>query len=349
MQRRDFDFELPPELIAQHPVTPRSASRLLRIAGGDGALEDLRFTDLPRLTRPGDLLVFNDTRVVPARLRATKDTGGAVELLLERVLGPRTVLVQVRSSKPLRPAHRLALPGGAQARLLERRGDLFVLELSSEPLALFETWGETPLPPYIERAPRPEDRERYQTIYARAPGAVAAPTAGLHFDEALLRELEGRGVERAFVTLHVGAGTFQPMRSERIEEHRMHAEYVEVAVAACDAIVATRARGGRVIAVGTTVVRSLETAAAASARAQIVAPFVGETDLFIRPGHRFRVVDALITNFHLPQSTLLMLCAAFVGRETLLEAYEHAVRSGYRFFSYGDACFMTPAAGALLA
>jgi len=360
MQRRDFQFELPPALIAQRPVTPRSASRLLAIDGASGALADLAFTDLPRLVRAGDLLVFNDTRVVPARLHATKDTGGAVELMLERVLAPRTVLVQVRASKPLRATHRLALPGGHEARLLERRGDLFVLELSAPALELFETWGETPLPPYIERAPEPEDQERYQTVYARAPGAVAAPTAGLHFDGALLQRLEAQGVGRAFVTLHVGAGTFQPLRSEDLDAHVMHPEYLEVPAATCEAIAATRAAGGRVVAVGTTVVRSLETAAGgagggargeggaggAALGAGALAPFMGETRLFIRPGYRFRVIDALITNFHLPESTLLMLCAAFVGRETLLTAYAHAVQAGYRFFSYGDACFMTPAPGA---
>ncbi|HLW24494.1 MAG TPA: tRNA preQ1(34) S-adenosylmethionine ribosyltransferase-isomerase QueA [Steroidobacteraceae bacterium] len=343
MQSRDFHFDLPRELIAQRPLTSRSASRLLVIDGRSGACRDLEFRDLPQLLRAADLLVFNDTRVVPARLRARKESGGAIELLLERVLTPRTALVHARSSKPLRPGVRVILPPGHEARCLERREDLFVLEFSMDVLALFEAQGETPLPPYIERAPEPEDRERYQTVYARAPGAVAAPTAGLHFDETIFAALAVRGVERAFVTLHVGAGTFQPLRTEQVEAHVMHEEYVEVPASTCRAIEAARAAGGRVIAVGTTVVRSLESAAVGGA----IAPFTGFTRMFIRPGYRFRAIDALITNFHLPESTLLMLCAALVGRERLLNAYAHAVRRGYRFFSYGDACFLEPAAGAL--
>lgn len=343
MQRKDFHFDLPPELIAQRPVTPRSASRLLGIDGAGGRVRDLAFHELPTLLRAHDLLVFNDTRVVPARLHAVKDTGGSIELMLERVLSARTALVQARSSKPLRPGGRVRLPDAHEARLVERREDLFVLEFSSDALGLFERYGETPLPPYIERAPDPEDRARYQTVYARAPGAVAAPTAGLHFEEGLIETLAARGVAHAFVTLHVGAGTFQPLRSDDLEAHVMHPEYLEVPAATCAAVETARAAGGRVIAVGTTVVRSLETAA----RAGRLEPFVGETRLFIRPGFRFRVIDALLTNFHLPESTLVMLCAAFVGRETLLSAYGHAVRERYRFFSYGDASFLTPAAGVL--
>jgi S-adenosylmethionine:tRNA ribosyltransferase-isomerase len=353
MQRRDFHFNLPPELIAQRPLPDRTASRLLAIDGRTGGHRDLAFRDLPQLLRPGDLLVFNDTRVVPARLRARKESGGSIELLLERVLGERTALVHARSSKPLRPGGRVSLPDGAHARLLARHDDLFELEFSCPVLALFEAHGETPLPPYIGRAPDPSDRERYQTVYARVPGAVAAPTAGLHFDEALLAALGAQGVGRAFVTLHVGAGTFQPVRTTDLESHVMHPEYLEVPEATCAAIAAARAAGGRVIAVGTTVVRSLESAAqsvtpgSTGTPRAAPAPFTGETRLFIRPGHRFRAIDALITNFHLPESTLLMLCAALVGRETLMAAYAHAVEARYRFFSYGDACFLEPATGVL--
>jgi S-adenosylmethionine:tRNA ribosyltransferase-isomerase len=345
LQRRDFHFELPGHLIAQRPLAARSASRLLTVDGRSGACRDLEFRDLPPLLGRGDLLVFNDTRVVPARLKATKESGGAIELLLERVLGPRTALVHARASKPLKPGGRVRLPEGQEARLTERREDLFVLEFSADVLTLFETHGETPLPPYIDRAPEPADRERYQTVYARAPGAVAAPTAGLHFDAAIFAALAARGVERAFVTLHVGAGTFQPVRVADIEAHVMHPEYVEVPAATCRAIESARAAGRRVIAVGTTVVRSLETAAQEGTGT--LTPFSGLTRMFIRPGYRFRAVDALITNFHLPESTLLMLCAALVGRDTLMRAYEHAVRAGYRFFSYGDACLLTPAVEAL--
>jgi S-adenosylmethionine:tRNA ribosyltransferase-isomerase len=376
MQRQDFHFELPPELIAQRPAETRSASRMLALDGGSGAWRDLMFADLPGILRPGDLLVFNDTRVVPARVRGTKESGGRIEILLERVLTARTALVHARSSKSLKPGAGVRLPGGHTARLQGRDGDLFRLEFSSDVLEFFETFGEMPLPPYIERAPDAADRERYQTIYAREPGAVAAPTAGLHFDAATFAALDTRGVRRAFVTLHVGAGTFQPVREDDIERHEMHAEYLEVNAAACAAIETARAAGGRVVAVGTTVVRSLETAALAGAaggvpggagsdtgggagrdtaagacgglrRARGLQPYRGATRIFIKPGFKFRVVDALLTNFHLPQSTLVMLCAAFAGREALLAAYAHAVAARYRFFSYGDSMFLTPAAGAL--
>jgi len=350
MQRTDFQFELPAELIAQRPVTPRSASRLLVLDGASGSLADRAFRDLPSLLREGDLLVFNDTRVVPARVRGTKDTGGQVELLLERAESDRIALVQARASKGLKAGAVVRLPGGHSARMLERQGDLFRLEFSSDVLEFFEAEGEVPLPPYIARPPDRADRERYQTVYARISGAVAAPTAGLHFDADLFAALENRGVRRAFVTLHVGAGTFQPVRAERIDEHEMHREYLEVSAEACDAINAARAAGGRVIAVGTTVVRSLETAAAAAgatSRTAGLAPYRGSTRLFIRPGFRFRAIDALVTNFHLPESTLLMLCAAFVGTGVLQRAYAHAVAARYRFFSYGDAMFATPAAAAL--
>jgi S-adenosylmethionine:tRNA ribosyltransferase-isomerase len=350
MQRTDFHFELPAELIAQRPVTPRSASRLLVLDGDSGVLSDRAFRELPLLLREGDVLVFNDTRVVPARVRGTKDTGGKVELLLERAESADTALVHARASKGLKPGATVTLPGGHRARMLEREGDLFRLRFSSGVLEFFEAHGEVPLPPYIVRSPDAADREQYQTVYARIPGAVAAPTAGLHFDDELLAEIEARGVRRAFVTLHVGAGTFQPVRADDIDEHEMHREYLEVGADACAAINAARAAGGRVIAVGTTVVRSLETAAAAAAgtgRVRELAPYRGATRLFIRPGYRFRAIDALVTNFHLPESTLLMLCAALVGSATLKRAYAHAVAARYRFFSYGDAMLATPAAGAL--
>ena len=350
MQRTDFHFELPAGLIAQRPVTPRSASRLLVLDGASGVLADRTFRELPRLLREGDVLVFNDTRVVPARVHGTKDTGGKVELLLERAESADTALVQARSAKGLKPGATLTLPGGHSARMLGREGDLFRLRFSSGVLEFFEAHGEVPLPPYIVRLPDGADREQYQTVYARIPGAVAAPTAGLHFDDDLLAEIEARGIRRAFVTLHVGAGTFQPVRADDIDEHEMHREYLEVGAGACATINAARAAGGRVIAVGTTVVRSLETAAAATAgtgRIVELAPYRGATRLFIRPGYRFRAIDALVTNFHLPESTLLMLCAAFVGTAALKQAYAHAVAARYRFFSYGDAMFATPAPGAL--
>jgi S-adenosylmethionine:tRNA ribosyltransferase-isomerase len=352
MQRQDFHFELPAELIAQRPAAERSGSRMLALDGASGAWRDLRFGDLPGLLRSGDLLVFNDTRVVPARVRGTKDSGGKIELLLERVLSARTALVHARSSKALKAGATVLLPGRRTARLLDREGDLFRLEFSADVLPFFEAFGEVPLPPYIERPPEEADRERYQTVYAREPGAVAAPTAGLHFDSGMFAALQARGVRRAFVTLHVGAGTFQPVREDEIERHDMHAEYLEVSAGACAAIEAARAAGGRVVAVGTTVVRSLETAALAaqgrddSTGAESVGqvrPYGGMTRIFITPGFRFRVVDAMLTNFHLPESTLVMLCAAFVGRERLLAAYAHAVEARYRFFSYGDAMFLTPA------
>src|ERR1017187_5570930 len=340
MQRTDFHFELPGELIAQRPVTPRSASRMLALEGSAGSWRDLRFGDFPALLTPADLLVFNDTRVIPARIHGMKDSGGRIELLLERVLTADTALMHARASKGLRLHTRVNLPGGHSAHMLGRVGDLYHLKFSGDVLALFEAHGDVPLPPYINRAPEPADRERYQTVFARALGAVAAPTAGLHFDEHIFAALEQRRVRHAFVTLHVGAGTFQPVRVQDIDGHQMHAEYLEVPQATCDAISAARAAGGRVVAVGTTVVRSLESAAAGGG----LSPYRGLTRIFIKPGYRFRVVDAMVTNFHLPESTLLMLCAAFVGKDTLLAAYEHAIEDRYRFFSYGDAMFLTPAA-----
>ncbi len=354
MLRTDFHFELPKELIAQRPATHRSASRLLVLDGTSGSLSDRQFRDLPSLLNPNDLLVFNDTRVIAARIYGRKESGGRVEILLERALSARTALVHLRASKGLRQGAVVRLPGGEIARMLERRSDLFLLQFSCDVIPFFEARGEMPLPPYITRAPEGADRERYQTVYARAPGAIAAPTAGLHFDADIFGALALRQVRHAFVTLHVGAGTFAPVRTDDIDAHEMHEEYLEVPEAACAAINAARAAGGRVIAVGTTVVRSLEAAAGADRGTEAatpgpagagrpgLAPYRGATRIFIKPGHRFRVVDAMVTNFHLPESTLLMLCSAFVGREALLAAYAHAVRARYRFFSYGDAMFLIP-------
>ena len=345
MQRTDFHFDLPQELIAQRPTTTRSASRMLVLDGASRSLRDLQFCDLPSLLDAPDLLVFNDTRVIPARVFGAKESGGAVEILLERALTATTALAHVRASKGLKLHALVNLPGGHTARMLARQSDLFQLQFSCDVASFFEAHGEVPLPPYIGRTPDGADRERYQTVYARTLGAVAAPTAGLHFDAGIFAALEARQIRHAFVTLHVGAGTFQPVRVDDIEGHQMHEEYLEVPEATCDAINAARAAGGRVIAVGTTVVRSLETAAGARPRG--LAPYRGATRIFIKPGHRFRAVDAMVTNFHLPESTLLMLCSAFVGREALLAAYAHAVQARYRFFSYGDAMFLTPSAAAL--
>jgi S-adenosylmethionine:tRNA ribosyltransferase-isomerase len=338
VRRTDFHYELPPELIAQAPLAERSASRLLTLDGASGALADRQFRDLPELVGPDDLLVFNDTRVIPARLFAAKESGGRVELLLERPQDAAKALVHARASKPLRPDMPLLSRGGT-IRIIERVGDLWSVELPAPALEFFERYGQMPLPPYIRRAPDAADATRYQSVFARRDGAVAAPTASLHFDAPLLSRLEARGAQRAFVTLHVGAGTFQPVRSDSVGAHVMHAEFVEVNAAACAAIARTRAAGGRVIAVGTTVVRALESAAGGGA----LAPYVGDSSLFIVPGFRFRVADAIVTNFHLPESTLLMLVSAFAGRERVLAAYRHAVAAQYRFFSYGDAMFITPA------
>jgi len=340
MKKSDFYYDLPPELIAQAPLAGRTDSRLLCLDGRLGQFQDRRFTDLPGLLTPGDLLVFNDTRVFPARLYGEKDSGGRIELLIERLLGGPRALAQCRASKSPKPGQVLRLEGGATAWITARRGEFYEIEFDAAEFlpALFERIGHVPLPPYIARADQAGDCERYQTVYARAPGAVAAPTAGLHFDAELLARLDALGVERAFVTLHVGAGTFQPLRVEDIAEHRMHAEVLQVSATTADRVNAAKDQGRRVIAVGTTVVRALETAA----QDHRVAAFDGETDIFIYPGYRFRIVDALLTNFHLPESTLLMLVCAFAGTETVLRAYRHAVEQRYRFFSYGDAMFVTP-------
>lgn len=340
MLRSDFHFDLPEELIAQQPPAQRGDSRLLVLDGASGALSDQRFTELPDWLRPGDLMVFNDTRVIPARLHGVKEgSGGKVEVLVERVLDSRRVLAHVRASKAPKPGTCLWLEQAVHARMLSRHEDLFELAFEDERgvFEVLEHHGHIPLPPYIERADAAEDAERYQTVYARSPGAVAAPTAGLHFTPALLERLQAGGIECAFVTLHVGAGTFLPVRSERIEDHRMHSEWLQVGEAVVAAVARTRACGGRVIAVGTTAVRSLESAAADGE----LRPFTGETAIFITPGYRFRVVDALVTNFHLPESTLLMLVSALAGHAEIMAAYRHAVAQRYRFFSYGDAMFIT--------
>lgn len=349
MRRSDFHYELPPDRIAQTPLARRSDSRLLVLDGESGAYEDSRVRELARWLNPGDLMVFNDTRVIPARLRGRKSTGGRVEILVERCLPGGRVLAHVRASKSPREGAILELADGrVEATVLGREEDMFVLALSEggigseDALAVLQRHGEVPLPPYIHRAPDEADAERYQTVFAREPGAAAAPTAGLHFDETLLAEVRERGVEIASLTLHVGAGTFQPVRAEKLEDHAMHEEYLAVDEMLCEAVARTRARCGRVVAVGTTVVRALETAAQGGE----LKAYLGASRLFIYPGYRFRVVDALLTNFHLPESTLLMLVSAFAGRENVLRAYAHAVEAGYRFFSYGDAMFMTPRPGA---
>jgi S-adenosylmethionine:tRNA ribosyltransferase-isomerase len=367
VRREDFHYDLPEELIAQSPLDERSASRLLVLDASADRLQDGTMRDLPRLLAPGDVLVFNDTKVVAARLLGRKPTGGRVELFRERPLEGCAALVQLRASKPIRPGLAIECAGGT-VEVLEPSSDLWLVRLPAPALEFFERWGEVPLPPYIHRAPVAADRERYQSLFARAPGAVAAPTASLHFDAPLIEALERRGIERAFVTLHVGAGTFQPLRVDDPDAHVMHAEWAAVGAETCEAIGRARARGGRVIAVGTTVVRALESAALASAgqdagaaprgpaasscspeftmtREDRLAPWRGDTRLFIRPGFRFRVIDALVTNFHLPESTLLMLVCALAGRERVLAAYAHAVRLRYRFFSYGDAMLVVAARG----
>lgn len=344
MQRQEFNYELPPDLIAQRPLPERAGSRMLLLDGATGALADRSFTDLPGLLAPGDLLVFNDTRVIPARLFGFKPTGGQVELLIERQLDEHRALALVRASKPTRNGALVEIAAGVRLRIHGRHGELFEVESLDAPLDIvLERHGHVPLPPYLERSADQHDRERYQTVYGIAPGAAAAPTAGLHFDVAMLELLAARGVERAHLTLHVGVGTFQPVRVDDLRQHRMHSERVTVPEAAVIAIEAARARGGRVVAVGTTVVRSLEWAAESG---ELVARH-GETSIFITPGFRFRVVDALFTNFHLPESTLLMLVAAFAGRDRVLAAYRHAVAARYRFFSYGDSMFVTPDPAAL--
>lgn len=339
MRVSDFHFDLPDALIARHPLAERSGSRLLVLDGASGALAHRNFPDLLDYVQAGDLMVFNNTRVIPARLFGQKASGGKLEMLIERVLDEHRVLAHVRASKSPKPGALIYIEGGGEAEMLERHDALFELRFAEPVLPLLDRVGHMPLPPYIDRPDEAADRERYQTVYSDhdKAGAVAAPTAGLHFDEALLAALGKKGVETAFVTLHVGAGTFQPVRVERIEEHHMHREWLQVDQAVVDAVAACRARGGRVIAVGTTSVRSLESAA----RDGELKAFSGDTDIFLYPGKPFHVVDALVTNFHLPESTLLMLVSAFAGYPETMAAYRAAVAAGYRFFSYGDAMFIT--------
>jgi S-adenosylmethionine:tRNA ribosyltransferase-isomerase len=329
----DFDYRLPPELIAQHPAAERAASRLLHLDGRTGEIRDRMFRDIVELLEPGDVLVVNDTRVIKARLHGRKDTGGEVEVLVERVLDAHRALAQVRASKAPKPGRRLLLSGGIEAEVLGRHEEFFELRFEADVLDALARHGEVPLPPYITHAAQAEDEGRYQTVYARVPGAVAAPTAGLHFDDELLAALQSKGVKRVTLTLHVGAGTFQPVRVDDVTRHVMHSEWYSIPQETVDAI---SARKGRVAAVGTTALRALESAAASGE----LAAGTGETRLFITPGYRFRVVERLVTNFHLPKSTLLMLVSAFAGAENITRAYEHAVAERYRFFSYGDAMLL---------
>jgi S-adenosylmethionine:tRNA ribosyltransferase-isomerase len=340
LKKSDFHYALPPELIAQAPLPERSASRLLVVPPAPAPLEDRGIRDLPQLLQPGDLLVFNDTRVIPARLHGAKASGGRVEILIERLLPGNEARVQIGASKPSRPGSRIALDAGGEVEVIGREGEFYRLRFHvAQPLAAWlQQAGELPLPPYIHRAPGADDADRYQTVFAREPGAVAAPTAGLHFDETLLDALRARGGQFGHVTLHVGAGTFQPVRVDELSEHRMHSEWLNVGAELVAKVRRVRADGGRVVAVGTTVVRALESAM----RGDELRPFAGETSIFILPGVRVRSVDALLTNFHLPESTLLMLVSAFAGKERIFAAYEHAIRERYRFFSYGDAMLLFP-------
>lgn len=344
MNVKDFSFDLPDELIARYPQPERSASRLLCLNGVTGEVKHQQFKHIVEHIQAGDLLVFNDTRVIPARMLGEKVSGGKVEVLVERIVDEHRVLAHLRSNRSPKPGAKMILEGAVEVEMLGRKDALFELRFNTEEpiLAVLEQYGHMPLPPYIDRPDEASDRERYQTVYNKKPGAVAAPTAGLHFDDEILQQLREQGVEFAYVTLHVGAGTFQPVRVDNIEEHHMHSEYAEVPPETVDAIAATRARGGRVIAVGTTSVRSLESAAqAAKNSGQPLQPFFADTDIFIYPGYVFQLVDAMITNFHLPESTLIMLVSAFAGQNHVLQAYQAAVDERYRFFSYGDAMFVT--------
>ncbi len=346
MQVSDFDFELPDELIARYPQPERTASRLLQMTGNTGELAHKCFKDVLDLVQPGDLLVFNNTRVIPARMFGHKASGGKIEVLVERMLDDKSILAHVRASKPPKPGNELLLGenGEFSAEMVARHDALFEIRFNSDKtvLEILDIVGHMPLPPYIDRPDEDADKERYQTVYNAKPGAVAAPTAGLHFDDKLMADLKAKGVNFAFVTLHVGAGTFQPVRVDDINDHHMHSEYVEVPEEVVAAVNETRANGGRVIAVGTTSVRSLESAAQdALKKGTEFKPFFGDTDIFIFPGYQFQLVDVLITNFHLPESTLIMLVSAFAGYENTMNAYHEAVANKYRFFSYGDSMFIT--------
>ncbi len=335
----DYDFHLPTELIAQFPLEQRTASRLLHIS--DDAIEDLVFTDLKQLLRPGDLLVMNNTRVIKARLRGVKETGGAIEAMIERVTGENTAISMLRASKKPKPGSKLIFKGEGdvsfEAVVGGRQGEFFELTFETPVLSVLDAVGKVPLPPYIERAAQTSDESRYQTVYAKYPGAVAAPTAGLHFSKDLLEELRAMGVEETFVTLHVGAGTFQPVREEDLAKHEMHSEWFEITPECAEAVNRAKKQGRRVVAVGTTSLRALESAALDDGT---VESGTMDTRLFIAPGYRFKVIDAMVTNFHLPKSTLVMLVSALAGKERILQAYAHAVEKKYRFFSYGDACFI---------
>ena len=334
MQLSEFDFELPSSLIAQNPPKNRTDSRLLV---AQSPIIDTKFANIGDFLREGDLLVMNNTRVIPARLFAHKASGGKVEIMIERLLSDTQVLAMIRASRAPQIDSEIHLENGDKAKVLNKEDGFYTLEFTTDSLLqLLEDVGHIPLPPYIDRADNPEDLSRYQTVYAKHDGAVAAPTAGLHFDDALLASLKARGIDHSFVTLHVGAGTFQPVKVDEIEQHKMHSEYFEIDQATVDQVLATKARGGRVIAVGTTAVRSLESAAKSG---QLRAA-QEETDIFIYPGYEFQVVDMMITNFHLPKSSLLMLVSAFIGRGAMMDIYQHAIAEQYRFFSYGDAMLL---------
>lgn len=345
MRRQDFHYELPEELIAKQPAQERRASRLLVLDGSTGEINHQHFANILELVHPGDLLVFNDTRVIPARVYGQKPTGGKIEMLVERILEPNLVMAMLRSSKSPKPGTDIILEDGTPVVVGNRKDAFFLIHFpqSRPALEVLEAIGHMPLPPYIDRPEETKDRERYQTVYGKNPGAVAAPTAGLHFDESLLEELKAKGVEQAFVTLHVGAGTFQPMRVDNIHDHQMHSELMVVSEDVCSAVKRCKARGGRVIAVGTTSVRCLETAGQGGE----IKPYQGETNIFIYPSYEYQIVDALVTNFHLPESTLIMLVSAFAGYKRIMQAYKEAVAQKYRFFSYGDAMFISqnPSAG----
>lgn len=341
MKTSDFSFQLPPELIATHPTEKRSDSRLLSLSRADGKIDHETFTSMATLLQPNDLLVFNDTRVIPARLYGAKESGGRIEVLIERIVSEREVIVQLKSSKSPKAGSTLyfgeADDRSSAVEVVGRIDEFFVLRLGDDVADLMERFGHVPLPPYIDRADELSDRERYQTIYGKNPGAAAAPTAGLHFDQQLMNALREQGVDFGFLTLHVGAGTFQPVRVEDVEAHKMHKEWIEIGDELCERVERCKAKGGRVVAVGTTCVRSLESAA----NSGVLKPTRGETDIFIYPGYEFKIVDAMITNFHLPESTLLMLVSAFAGKQAIQHAYETAVAERYRFFSYGDAMFIS--------
>ncbi len=344
MRVSDFFFELPSELIARFPKAERTDSRLMMLEGNTGDRADLGFKDIVAQLNAGDLLVFNNTRVIPARMFGQKASGGKIEVLVERLIDKNTVLAHIRASKSPKVGSELLLEGKVKAIMVARHGALFELKFQGEQsvLSILDEIGHMPLPPYIDRPDDSSDRERYQTVYNKKPGAVAAPTAGLHFDDALLEQIKAKGVELAFVTLHVGAGTFQPVKVDEIADHIMHAEYVEVPDDVIEQINRTKANGGRIVAVGTTSVRSLESAAkSAEENGTELTAFYGDTSIFITPGYEFKLIDALLTNFHLSESTLLMLVSAFSGYENIMNAYQHAIKEQYRFFSYGDAMFLT--------